>query len=108
MSVFKRLSATLFSHVDRAVSEIENHDAIIEAAIRDQQRALAKAKVRLNRLRAEGRKLEKRLSERDHARVSSPPLDEDRIDGYQLGVEPRQSVLVTNPLLTVFPPRLPS
>lgn len=61
MSVFKRLSATMFSRVDRVVSEIENHDAIIEAAIRDNQRALAKARVRFNRLQADGRRLQQRL-----------------------------------------------
>jgi phage shock protein A len=59
----RRLSATLFSQVDRAVSEIENHDAIIEAAIRDHQRALAKAKVRFNRLKADGGQLHRRLDE---------------------------------------------
>lgn len=67
MSVFKRLSATMFSQVDRVVSEIENHDAIIEAAIRDNQRALAKARVRLNRLQADGRRLQQRL---DHFKAS--------------------------------------
>lgn len=61
MSIFKRLSATMFSQMDRVVSEIENHDAIIEAAVRDNQRALAKARVRFNRLRADGRRLQERL-----------------------------------------------
>ncbi len=63
MSMFQRISATLFSQVDRAVSEIENHDAVIEAAVRDHQRALAKAKVRFNRLQADGRRLRHRLHE---------------------------------------------
>lgn len=63
MSIFKRLSATLFSRVDSVVSEIENHDAIIEASIRDNKHALAKAKVRFNRLQADGRRLQQRLEE---------------------------------------------
>lgn len=63
MSIFKRLSATVFSSVDRVVSEIENHDAIVETAIRDNQRALAKARVRFNRLRADGQRLQQRLDE---------------------------------------------
>jgi phage shock protein A len=63
MSIFKRLSATVFSQVDKVVSEIENHDAIVEAAIRDNQRALAKAKVRFNRLRADGQRLQRRLED---------------------------------------------
>ena len=49
------------------VSEIENHDAVIEAAIRDNRRALAKAKARLNRLKADGRQLNQRVGELKHA-----------------------------------------
>lgn len=63
MSILKRLSATMFSRVDQVVSEIENHDAIIETAVRDNQQALAKAKVRFNRLKADGRRLRHRLDE---------------------------------------------
>jgi len=63
MSLFKRLSATMFSRVDRMVSEIENHDAVIGAAISDNQQALARARVRFNRLRADGRRLEQQLDE---------------------------------------------
>ncbi len=29
MSLFKRLSTTLFSRIDQVVGEIENHDAVI-------------------------------------------------------------------------------
>ncbi len=63
MSILKRLSATMFSRVDQVVSEIENHDAIIATAVRDNQQALAKAKVRFNRLRADGQRLRQRLDE---------------------------------------------
>lgn len=63
MSILKRLSATMFSRVDRVVSEIENHDAIIESAVRDNQRALAKARVRFNRLKADGQRLAQRLAD---------------------------------------------
>jgi phage shock protein A len=57
------LSATVFSSVDRVVSEIENHDAVVEASIHDHQRALAKARVRFNRLRADGERLAQRLEQ---------------------------------------------
>lgn len=63
MSILKRLSATMFSRVDQVVSEIENHDAIIESAVRDNQRALAKARVRFNRLKADGQRLAQRLAD---------------------------------------------
>ena len=62
MSLFKRLSATIFSRVDEAVSQIENHDAVIEAAIRDTRKAVARAKVRVGRVRGEGEQIRQRLA----------------------------------------------
>ncbi|TQV76796.1 hypothetical protein FLL45_02235 [Aliikangiella marina] len=47
MSILKRLSVTLFSRLDNVVSDIENHDAIIEAAIEEQAKKIANAKVQL-------------------------------------------------------------
>ena len=61
MSLLKRIYATMSAHIDGVVSEIENHDAIVESAIRDNQRSLARAKVRFNRLQADGRRLRQRL-----------------------------------------------
>ncbi len=67
MSLINRIYATMTARVDRVVGEMENHDAIIEAAIRDNQRALARAKVRLNRLQADGGRLKQRL---EHVRTA--------------------------------------
>lgn len=50
MSLFKRLSITLFSHLDGVVNEIENHDALIEAAIDEQAKKIAAAKYQLLQL----------------------------------------------------------
>jgi phage shock protein A len=61
MSVIKRLSATLSANVDKWVGEIENHDAVIEAAIRDARQSTARAKVRLDRLLREGEQMQDRL-----------------------------------------------
>ena len=61
MSLIKRIYTTVSAQIDGVVSEIENHDAVIESAIRDNQRSLARAKVRLNRLQADGRRLRQRL-----------------------------------------------
>lgn len=63
MSLFKRLHLTLRSRVDHLVSEIENHDAVIEAAIGEARRSVAKSKVRLAGLRGEVARLCRRLSE---------------------------------------------
>lgn len=57
MSIFKRVSATLHARVDKLVGQMENHDAVIEAAITEQRQAVARAKVRLERLHREGERL---------------------------------------------------
>ena len=61
MSLINRIYATVSARVDRAVSEIENHDAVVESALRDNQQSLARAKVRFNRLQADGRRIRQRL-----------------------------------------------
>jgi len=47
MSIFKRLSATVVSNIDRVVEEIENNDAVIKATLSELRRKVAAAKVRL-------------------------------------------------------------
>ena len=47
MSILKRLSTTLISRIDRVVTEIENHDAVIQAALNEMNSKMAKAKIAL-------------------------------------------------------------
>jgi phage shock protein A len=61
MSLFKRITATLSTSVDRLVGELENHDAVIEAGISDTRQAYAKAKVRHTRMSQEGERLRRKL-----------------------------------------------
>lgn len=60
MGIIRRISATVSSTVDRAVSRVENHDAIVEAALRETQQAAARARVRLARVRKDGASLKTR------------------------------------------------
>lgn len=60
MSLIRRISTTISSSVDRAVSKVENHDAIINAALRDTQQAAARSRVRLNRVQKDGQSLKTR------------------------------------------------
>ncbi len=59
MSIFKRLSATVAARVDQVVGEIENHDAVAQATIKDMRMKVAEAKVRLVQLRREAERIEK-------------------------------------------------
>jgi len=83
MSLFKRIIATLSTRVDHLVSELENHDAVIESAIGEMRRAYAKAKVRHTRMSAEGERLCRKLESlrRDEAAWRERAVscaDEDR------------------------------
>ena len=60
MSLFRRISTSITSSVDRAVSKVENHDAIVNAALRDTQQAAARSRVRLARVRKDGQALKDR------------------------------------------------
>jgi phage shock protein A len=62
MSLFRRISTSITSSVDRAVSKVENHDAIINSALRDTQQAAARSRVRLERVRKDGNNLKERYS----------------------------------------------
>lgn len=63
MSLFRRISTSISSTVDRAVSKVENHDAIINSALRDTQQAAARSRVRLARVRKDGESLRTRRGE---------------------------------------------
>ena len=63
MSLIRRISASITSSVDRAVSKVENHDAIINAALRDTQQAAARSRVRLERVRKDGHNLKTRYGD---------------------------------------------
>ncbi|MEM8814418.1 MAG: PspA/IM30 family protein [Pseudomonadota bacterium] len=63
MSLIRRISTSITSSVDRAVRKVENHDAIINAALRDTQQAAARSRVRLARVRKDGESLKTRFRE---------------------------------------------
>ena len=58
MSFFKRVSATLTANIDRAICQIENHDAVVEVAVDEVRDATARLKVQLARIKTEIRRLE--------------------------------------------------
>jgi len=63
MSIFKRLRTTITASVDQMVGDIENHDAVVEVAIKEARQAVAKSKVRLARLKCDGGKLKRKRAE---------------------------------------------
>lgn len=67
MGLFKRISTTITSTVDQAITRVENHDAIVAAAIKSTQTSAAKARVRLARVQKDGQALRHKASELTHA-----------------------------------------
>ncbi len=67
VAFLKRITTSLSARVDRLVGELENHDAVVEAGIRERRRAYARASVRLMRLRQHGERLRSRIAELDAA-----------------------------------------
>jgi len=61
MPLIKTLFTTLYSRIDHVVNRIENHDAVIDATIKDTRCALAQAKGHLSKVRSDGQKLSQQL-----------------------------------------------
>lgn len=63
MNLITRITATLGATAEKTISRVENHDAIVEVAIRDSRKAASQAKVRHARVVRDGQDLKKRLME---------------------------------------------
>ncbi|MES9993980.1 MAG: hypothetical protein ABW098_18675 [Candidatus Thiodiazotropha sp.] len=50
MSLFRRLTVSFRSHLDEAVSRIENHDAVIDAALQESRDAIARIKLQQSQI----------------------------------------------------------
>jgi len=63
MNLIKRLTTTISASLDTAVNQMENHDAIVDASIKQIRQAVAKTKARINTLRQQQNVYEKQLTE---------------------------------------------
>jgi len=63
MKLIKRLTASVSATLDNAVSQIENHDAIVEATIQQTRQAVAKTTARINTLRQQQTVYEEQLKD---------------------------------------------
>lgn len=87
MSIIKRLYTTLSASVDQLVGEIENHDALVAATIKEQRRKLAAARVQLKRLQDSERQAEEESRQlRDKAELW-------RVRAIQFGHQDQQKAL---------------
>lgn len=67
MRLFHRISSTITAKVDQAITRVENHDAIIQAAIKRTQSNAATARVRLARVKKDGDSLRNKKKSLDQA-----------------------------------------
>lgn len=63
MRRFQRFTATCVSRFDRVVSQIENHDGLVSAAIRESEEARSRARVQLGRVRRDSTRMAQRRGE---------------------------------------------
>ncbi|GHA20183.1 hypothetical protein GCM10008090_32630 [Arenicella chitinivorans] len=63
MKLIKRLSTTLSATLDSAVGQLENHDAIVEATIKQTRQSVAKTKARINTLKQQLNAYEQQLTD---------------------------------------------
>ncbi len=88
MNRIKRWTTALICQMDQALAAVENHEALADSLIRDVRRATAQAKVRLDRVRADGERLRRSLAEhreaearwRERARECADSDEERAID----------------------------
>lgn len=57
MRLFKRISTTFLSRVDQVVGDLENHEAVVQAALSEMRKKVAEARVRLNHVQREAQRL---------------------------------------------------
>ncbi len=63
MSILKRFVTTVHASVDRTLAGIENHEAVVDAALTESRQAVARARVRLARLEKDGSQQRNRVTE---------------------------------------------
>lgn len=63
MNLIKRLTTSVTASLDTAVGQLENHDAIVEATIKQVRQAVAKTRARINTLRHQQSAYERQLSD---------------------------------------------
>lgn len=63
MSTIRRWTAGLVTSFDSMISQVENHEALVNASIKEVQQAGARAKVQIGRVRTDGQMMRRRLSE---------------------------------------------
>ena len=66
MTLFKRISATFMSRIDHVVGEIENHDAVVQAALVEMRKKVAEARVRMSYVQRETERLGKAVEDHRH------------------------------------------
>lgn len=59
MSIIKRCTISITSYLDRVICQVENHGALVEAAIQDMQYSKAKLRAELARIRREMEEMQK-------------------------------------------------
>ena len=69
MSYLKRLTVSLRSQVEQIVNQVEDHEAVVDAAITDAKKTLAKAKTRIGHVNRDGRNLQEQIDKQQQTQL---------------------------------------
>lgn len=85
MKTLRRWTTTIVTSFDRMISQVENHEAMVNAAIREVQESGGRARVQLGRVKQDGERMRRKLIELRNAlssweerAVKTAAVDEDR------------------------------
>lgn len=63
MKTIRRFTSGIVASIDWLSSQVENHEALVNAAVKDVEKATGKARVQFNRVKMDGKKLRETLQE---------------------------------------------
>jgi phage shock protein A len=66
MNILKRFTTTVSTSFDWVISQVENHEALVNSALSEMQQAAAKARVQFARVQKDGAEMKKKQNELAH------------------------------------------
>lgn len=70
MRIYQRIKATLNSTIEHAVSQIEDHEAVVEVSLKEMRTAVAKARIRLARVAKDNTALQEKIAQLEATETS--------------------------------------
>lgn len=87
MNTFRRWTAGVFSRIDMIVAQVENHEALVNQALRELQQATARAHVQLKRVQRDGEQMRRQLADAQEASIQWKERAKRTVDDEKRALE---------------------